>query len=118
MPYVAEPALLAVNRQVRCETLGLFYSENSFFIEGSSMANKFLRSLDEERLQALRSLRIGTSIQQPTKAIIARLQHLFRAFKSTGLHRSTLKMEVSLRPSNEEWMSLPDILRAEDAEDD
>jgi hypothetical protein len=57
-PYVLEPALLAVNRQIRSEALTIFYGENTFQIAGSTLITKFLRTAGEEKIRALRDVKI------------------------------------------------------------
>ncbi len=58
VPYVREPAILAVNRQMRLEGLLMFYGENTFQIDGSVLITKFLRTAREEKIRALGNVQI------------------------------------------------------------
>lgn len=109
LPYLKEPALLAVNRQMRSETLPVWYSENVFQINGSSPSVKFLRSLGSERLQLLKTLRISTGEQLRMDYAEERIRQLIRAFGSDGLAKETIRFTVTQWPSV--WLTLADIKR-------
>lgn len=57
-PHVSEPALLAVNHQIRSEAVTVFYGENTFRINGSALITRFLRTAGEEKIRALRDVQI------------------------------------------------------------
>ncbi|KAK3714999.1 hypothetical protein LTR37_007489 [Vermiconidia calcicola] len=94
-PYVRQPKLLGVNRQIRAEALSIYYGENVFQIQGSTSAAQFMRSVSEEGLRALRSLQIYCPVVLTVKDAMARSQQLFGRYKERGLRRQTLKLQVN-----------------------
>lgn len=109
LPYLKEPALLAVNQQMRSETLPIWYSENTFQINGSSPAVKLLRSLSAEKLRLLKALRINTGESMRMDYAEDRIKQLIRAFGSNGLSKQTVRFTTARWPSV--WLSLADIKR-------
>lgn len=57
---VPEPALLAVSRQVRSETLPIFYGANTFQTLTTTQAINFVVELSADKLTHLRCLQAGT----------------------------------------------------------
>ena len=94
-PYLLEPNLLAVNRQVRSETLPFFYGENDFQIQGSSPAVKFLRSLSTQKTRSLRSLQIKCEIPRPVEEGRERIRKLNQDFRANGLHKQAVRFQVN-----------------------
>ena len=100
-PFVKEPALLAVSRQVRSETMSIWYAENSFLINGSSPAVKFLRSRNDQQLRSLRSVKMTSEkSKQMKEAPRAWAEHLqkkvetmMREFEGRGLRRFALEFQ-------------------------
>ena len=86
-PYFHEPGLLAVNRQVRSETVGIWYHDINFYIAGSNPAVKFLRAISDQQLSALRTLRIHTTVQPTAEYSVTRIKQLLREFEPRGLNR-------------------------------
>lgn len=107
-PCVPEPALLAVNRQIRSETLSIFYGENVFRIAGSTMIMRFLRTADEEVIRALRYVQIATEPRRKPRDSAARIRQLLREFKSRGLRRSAIHFEAEAGEEIE-WMNLREL---------
>lgn len=101
-PFLKEDALLAVNRQVRSETMSIWYAENEFIIDGSSPAVKFLRSRNDQQLRSIRSLCISSEKSpQMKEAPRAWLDHLrkkvdtiMREFESRGLRTKALRFQI------------------------
>lgn len=117
-PYLLEPGLLAANKQVRSEALGLWYGENDFEIDGSSPAVKFLRSTSDGKLRALRCLRILTDLIPSEDYIKTRIEQLLREFQPHGLDRQTIHFMMNVA-DEDEWVNLAmlkKIVRARKAE--
>lgn len=101
-PFLKEPALLAVNRQVRSETMSVWYAEHAFQIMGSVPAVKFLRSRADQQLRSLRSVRITSEkSEMMRKAPRAWIEHLRKRieslmweFEERGLRKSALKFQL------------------------
>lgn len=56
-PHYKEPPLLSVSRQIRQEALGVFIGE-TIFEEESSYIIRFLKTLSDEKLKWLRTVRV------------------------------------------------------------
>lgn len=112
-PHIPEPAILAVNRQVRSETLSLFYADNTFAISGSSPANKLLRNMSDEKLRALGSLRIITGQPMSHEYIQTRIEQFNRDFKPRGLSRLTMmfQLDSDYDDGRPQWVNLEDLKR-------
>lgn len=101
-PFVKEPALLAVNRQVRSEAMSLWYAEHDFRIMGSNPAVKFLRSRDDQQLRSIRALYFSSEksdkMKREPRAWLTHLQSktetLMREFEERGLRKSALRFQV------------------------
>lgn len=93
-PYLKEPALSAVNKQVRFEALAIWYGVNIFEIRGSSPAVKFLRSLPDEKLRLLRTLHITTETLMTTDYARERTKQLMREFGPRGLPKRAIQFDV------------------------
>jgi hypothetical protein len=118
LPYLLEPALLATNRQVRSEAVGIWYGENVFEIDGSSPAVRFLRAATDEKLRALRSLHILTTPSPVTTAkyIEDRIKQLLREFQPRGLDRQAMRFEMDT-PSGLDWVNLARLKRTAKGEE-
>lgn len=100
-PFVKEPALLAVNRQIRSETMSIWYAENSFLIDGSSPAVKFLRSRDDQQLRSLRSVHISSEKSKQMKEaprawsehLQKKVETIMREFEERGFRRFALQFQ-------------------------
>ena len=112
LPYLLEPALLATNRQVRSEAMGIWYGETVFEIEGSSPAVKFLRAATDDKLLALRCLHITTlsDVAWTAKYIEDRIKQLLREFQPRGLDRQTLRFMMTT-PTGLDWVNLARLKR-------
>lgn len=95
-PYLLEPGLLATNRQVRSEVLGIWYGENVFEIDGSSPAVKFLRATSDNKLRALRYLHIVTTFMRDADSIDTRIRQLLREFEPRGLDKQAIRFMMSV----------------------
>ena len=118
-PYLLEPGLLATNKQVRSEALGIWYGENLFEIDGSSPAVKFLRATSDDKLRTLQCLRILTSLVPAGDYIKTRIEQLLREFQPRGLRRQAIHLMMSV-PDGFEWVnlaSLRTVLKAKKDED-
>ena len=115
-PYILEAALLAVNRQVRSETLGLWYSDNTFAIDGSNPAVRFLRALSDQKLRALRTLRIQTTVVPGADYIETRINQLMREFKPRGLNKHAIHFTLSV-PGGFNWVNLEKLKRVVNGEE-
>lgn len=101
-PFVKEPALLAVNRQIRSEAMSIWYAEHDFQIDGSSPAVKFLRSRNDQQLRSMRSLCISSEKSKDMRDAPRtwaehsrkKLETLMREFEPRGLRRKALKFQV------------------------
>ena len=101
-PFVKEPALLAVSRQVRSEAMSLWYAEHEFRIMGSNPAVKFLRSRDDQQLRSIRVLSINSEKSEKMKKeprawlthLQSKTQTLMREFEERGLRESALRFLV------------------------
>lgn len=109
-PYLLEPGLLATNRQVRSEALGIWYSGNAFEIDGSSPAVKFLRATSDDKLRALRCFRIFTTFLPAAGYIDTRINQLLREFQPRGLDKQTIHFMVSVTDGFE-WVNLARLKR-------
>lgn len=107
-PYVTEPALLAVNRQIRSETVSIFYGENIFRIKGSVIIVHFLRTADEDVVRSLRYVQIKTGELQKRNAAMGRIRQLLREFKSRGLRKSAIHYEAEVEGETE-WVNLKEL---------
>jgi hypothetical protein len=118
LPYLLEPALLATNRQVRSEAVGIWYGETVFEIEGSSPAVKFLRATTDDKLRALRCLRIMTISDTAWTAdyIETRIKQLLREFQPRGLDRQTMRFMMTT-PTGLDWVNLARLRRLAKGED-
>jgi hypothetical protein len=116
IPWFLEPALLAVNRQVRFETLGLWYSDNTFAIDGSNPAVRFLRALSDQKLRALCTLRIQTTSVPAAEYIETRINQLMREFKPRGLDNQAIHFMMSV-PGGFEWVNLEKLKRVVNGEE-
>ncbi|KAK3691795.1 hypothetical protein LTR37_018394 [Vermiconidia calcicola] len=112
-PYVRQPKLLGVNRQIRAEALSIYYGENVFQIQGSTSAAQFMRSVPEEGLRALRSLQIYCPVVLSVKDARNRLLQLFGRYKERGLRRQTLKLEIDTDDGHI-WVDLRQLKRLEE----
>lgn len=111
-PYLLEPALLAIGKQVRSEALGLWYGENVFEIDGSSPAVKFLRATSDYKLRALRCLRISTTFVPAADYIRTRTEQLLREFQPRGLNRQAIHFMLTVE-GELEWVNLARLRRIE-----
>lgn len=101
-PFVKEPALLAVNRQIRSEAMSIWYADNDFEVMGSSPAIKFLRSRNDEQVRSMRSLCITTEKSdlmgsQPrawVEYLRKKVETVMRESEPRGLRRKALKFQV------------------------
>jgi hypothetical protein len=134
-PHVEEPALLAVNRQLRSEGLSVFYGCNVFQINGSTFVGKFLRTAEDEILRSLSIIEIlcaytislnatfmltlitcATADEpRPIGEAQDRLRKIWNDFKGRGLKKSVLRFEVS-KGSQRVWANLDQIRRLKDAD--
>ena len=96
-PSVSEPALLAVNREVRAETLAIFWGANTFISGSMWMAYHFLNRLSSDKVSRLRNIRVCFDI--PSEA---------------GAHRDWVLDHISGITSKIEWRHRDEGLR-EDA---
>lgn len=111
-PRIFEPAILAANRQVRSETISLFYADNTFAISGSSPANKLLRNMSDQKLRALRALRIITSQAMSHGYIQTRIEQFNREFMPRGLDRLAIMFQLDGDDGGRpQWVNLGDLRR-------
>lgn len=95
-PFVLEPKVLLINRQIYSEALTVFYGESTFQIEGSTQITKFLRFAGEEKLRALRNVQITCAAPLKLPDAIARLEQIMREFGRRGLRRDAIHFEVEI----------------------
>ena len=116
-PYVREPGVLAVSRQIRSETLPIWYGENVFHINGSSPAVKFLRSRYDDQLRNLRTLHVDSVNYLGLQYAQDRIKQLLKEFGRRGLSRSAIRYRVP--PSTGSvWAGLERLAEIESAGDE
>lgn len=101
-PFLNEPALLAVSRQVRSETMSIWYAEHDFLVDGSSPAVKFLRSRNHQQLRSIRSLCISSESSHLMKKqprlwldhLRKKTDTLMREFEGRGFRKKALRFQV------------------------
>ena len=107
-PYLREPAMLFVSRQVRPEALSVWYGENKFLIEGSSPAVKFLRSLAPLKLRCLRNVLVSVTNISPASYARERISKMMHEFGRGGMRRQAIHFEVNA-VGYLEWMNLDQL---------
>lgn len=105
-----EPALLAVNRQIRMEAMSVFYGDNVFRCSRPDTARSFLRELNECQIKRLRKLEILFGPSSPR--IQADLHQLGSEFSGRGLRKEAVWMRVPFRHGSP-WSRLTDMRRLE-----
>jgi len=109
-PHLSEPALFFVSQMIRDEAIATFYGKNIFAINGSVMIVKFLRTVDEEKLQAVRTIHIYCNQLRDRNNAITRADQLLQEFKGRGLRKSAIHFQIE-GDKDQSWMNLMQLLR-------
>lgn len=93
---ITEPALLRVCRQVRDESLHVFYGANTFWCNDTYITRRFLRALSPRKLAALRKVHCSVvsefvSVGQFTR-LKGEVRDLVRDFRHTPLNLDALRI--------------------------
>lgn len=110
---VKQPALTAVSRQVRTESLAIFYHSNVFQAIRFSSITEFLRSLDQKQVKHLHHLRYDCTFRYLTD-IEPTLKNMETDLKTMGF-RGTLKAKISFSgmkrwdAQTSIWVALQDL---------
>lgn len=92
---IREPALLAVNRQIRTESLRIFYGENTFQISNLQIARCTLENLDRYRNSCLRKLEIDFEHSWFGSQLVSDKVHVVRqTLAIEGLRRDAVFLRV------------------------
>lgn len=95
---------------IRDEAIATFYGKNIFAINGSVMIVKFLRTVDEEKLQAVRTIHIYCNQLRDRNNAITRADQLLQEFKGRGLRKSAIHFQIE-GDKDQSWMNLMQLLR-------
>ncbi|KAK3626699.1 hypothetical protein LTR56_019631 [Elasticomyces elasticus] len=111
-PWIHQPALCAVNRQIRHEALLIFYGQNAFHSWTVDMVAAWLRDLDVDHLRVLRCVHFFTnydlcfSDDERLAMFAKRLEGLGHVF-AKGLRKSSVLIPSTRKESRlkSEWLS-------------
>lgn len=98
-PHVQPHAICQVNRQIRAESLSMFYAYSDFESTEAVKMYSFLKALDSKTVSLLRSVRLcrGASISQGEKT----LKYFYNHFKKKGLGGNALRYKVYFHHLNQ-----------------
>ncbi|KAK4618342.1 hypothetical protein CLAFUW4_12549 [Fulvia fulva] len=111
-----EPALTRTCRQIRHESLPMFYSMNTFCSDSNHFTLKWLQHLRPEKYVALTSLRVGDEHFAPLSLTYAEGQFAWFTLEMGSddlLQRGVLRVPMRVEGEGVLWVTLADLLSFE-----
>ncbi|KAK5165254.1 uncharacterized protein LTR77_009352 [Saxophila tyrrhenica] len=110
-PHPGELSLLRVSRQVRDEALPVFYGANVFEANSVVMLRRYLKTLNRQKMRALRMVHINPVHEHTRQHAIKSLRSLEGDFSSLGLRRDAIQYSDGYRLRK--WVNLDQLLELE-----
>jgi hypothetical protein len=112
-PRIPEPALTCTSRQIRAETLSVFWAHNIFDGQHAAML-RFFGLIGRQNVELIRHVRHTGHVGLNTLVgIRLTLRILGGAYETLGLRRDALHLPLLIEGEGESWVNLQEALQVE-----